>query len=156
LTDPAVVAIFAHLNSTVVLSRDYVQRGLYPAVDPLQSSSGFINPSMVGKRHFEVAQEVIRHFQKYQDLQRIVSIIGKEELSKQERTIFERVRKLQNFLTQPFFTGEMYIGIKGVFVSLEETVSGCEKILSGRLDAMPEDKFYMIGPIAQAESEAKK
>jgi F-type H+-transporting ATPase subunit beta len=156
LTDPAVVAIFAHLNSTVVLSRDYVQRGLYPAVDPLQSSSGFIDPNMVGKRHFEVAQEVIRHFQKYQDLQRIVSIIGKEELSKQERTIFERARKLQNFLTQPFFTGEMYIGIKGVFVTLEETIAGCEKILSGRLDALPEDKFYMIGNIAAVEGEAKK
>lgn len=151
LTDPAVVAIFAHLNSTIVLSRDYVQRGLYPAVDTLQSSSGFIDPNIIGRRHFDVAQEVIRHFQKYQDLQRIVSIIGKEELSKQERTIFERARKLQNFLTQPFFTGEMYIGIKGVYVALEETISGCEKILSGRMDGVPEDKFYMIGTIADVE-----
>jgi F-type H+-transporting ATPase subunit beta len=147
LTDPAVVAIFSHLNSTLVLSRDYVQRGLYPAVDPLQSSSGVIDPNIIGKRHFEVAQEMVRHFQKYQDLQRIVSIIGKEELSKQERTIFERARKLQNFLTQPFFTGELYTGIKGVYVSLEDAIMGCEKIMAGRFDTVGEDKFYMIGPL---------
>lgn len=152
LTDPAVVAIFSHLNSTLVLSRDYVQRGLYPAVDPLQSSSGFIDPHIVGKRHFEVAEQVIRHFQKYQDLQRIVSIIGKEELSKQERIIFERARKLQNFLSQPFFTGELYTGIKGTYVPLEETISGCEKIVSGRLDNVAEERFYMIGPMSQVET----
>ncbi len=147
LTDPAVVAIFSHLNSTVVLSRDYVQRGLYPAVDALQSSSGFIDPSVIGKRHFDITQEVIKHFQKYSDLQRIVSIIGKEELSKQERIIFERAIKLRNFLTQPFFTGEMYTGMKGVYVSLEQTIAGCEKIVSGRLDSISEDKLYMIGGI---------
>jgi len=152
LTDPAVVAIFAHLNSTVVLSRDHVQKGLYPAVDALQSSSGFIDPHTISRRHFDVAQEVIRHFQKYQDLQRIVSIIGKEELSKQERTIFERASKLQNFLTQPFFTGELYTGMKGVYVPLEETILGCEKIVSGRVDTIPDDKFYMIGPISQIEA----
>lgn len=145
LTDPAVVAIFSHLNSTVVLSRDYVQKGLYPAVDALQSGSSFIDPNIVGKRHFDTAIEVIRYFQKYQDLQRIVSIIGKEELSKQERTIFERALKLQNFLTQPFFTGELYTGIKGVYVPIEETILGCEKIISGRLDSASDDKFYMIG-----------
>lgn len=87
------------------------------------------------------------HFQKYRDLERIVSIIGKEELSKQERIIFERARKLQNFLTQPFFTGEAYTGRKGIYVPLEETLLGCEKIISGRVDGMPEDKFYMIGPL---------
>jgi F-type H+-transporting ATPase subunit beta len=154
LTDPAVVAIFAHLNSTLVLSRDNVQKGLYPAVDPLQSSSGFIDPAAIGKRHFDIAQEIIKHFQKFQDLQRIVAIIGKEELSKQERIIFERARKLQNFLTQPFFTGELYTGIKGVYVTLEESILGCEKIVSGRLDSMPEDKFYMKGSIAQIEQPA--
>jgi F-type H+-transporting ATPase subunit beta len=152
LTDPAVVAIFAHLNSTVVLSRDHVQKGLYPAVNALQSSSGFIDPHTISRKHFDVAQEVIKHFQKFQDLQRIVSIIGKEELSKQERTIFERAGKLQNFLTQPFFTGELYTGMKGVYVPLEETILGCEKIVSGRVDAIPEDKFYMIGPISQIET----
>ncbi|MDD5431535.1 MAG: F0F1 ATP synthase subunit beta [Candidatus Omnitrophica bacterium] len=153
LTDPAVVAIFSHLGSTVVLSRDYVQRGLYPAIDPLQSSSGFIDPAVVGKRHFELAQEIMRHFQKYQDLQRIVSIIGKEELSKNERIIFDRAGKLQNFLTQPFFTGELYTGQKGVYVTLEEAINGCEQIISGRVDTVPDDKFYMIGSIEDARKE---
>ena len=139
LTDPAVVAIFTHLDSIVVLSRDYIQRGLYPAVDPVQSSSGFIDPAIVGKRHFDVAQEVSRYFQRFQELQRIVSIIGKEELSKQERTIYERARKLQNFFTQPFFTAELYTGINGCYVPVEETIAACEKIVSGRQDALPED-----------------
>ncbi|MDD5246761.1 MAG: F0F1 ATP synthase subunit beta [Candidatus Omnitrophica bacterium] len=150
LTDPAVVAIFAHLGSVLVLSREYVQKGLYPAVEPLQTSSGFIDPHVVGKKHFEVAQEVIRHFQKHRDLERIVSIIGKEELSKQERIIFDRARKLQNFLTQPFFTGEAYTGMKGAYVSLEETIQGCDRIISGRVDSWAEDKFYMIGSLPQA------
>jgi len=147
LTDPAVVAIFSHLGSVLVLSREFVQRGIYPAVDPLQSSSGFIDPLIIGKKHFEVVQEVIKHFQKHRDLERIVSIIGKEELSKQERIIFERARKLQNFLTQPFFTGEVYTGMKGIYVPIEETISGCERIVSGRVDSWAEDKFYMIGPL---------
>jgi len=149
ITDPAVVAIFAHLGSVLVLSREYVQRGLYPAVDVLQSSSSFIDPHIVGKKHFDVAQDVIRHFQKYQDLQRIVSIIGKEELAKQERIIFERAIKLQNFLTQPFFTGEAYTGAKGIYVTLEQTIAGCEQIVSGRYDMVPEDKFYMIGALTE-------
>jgi F-type H+-transporting ATPase subunit beta len=149
LSDPAVVAIFAHLNSSLVLSRDYVQRGLYPAVDPLQSTSGYIDPAVVGRRHFNVVQEIYRHLQKYQDLQRIVSIIGKEELSKEEKIIFERARKLQNFLTQPFFTGELYSGIKGVYVHLKDTIDGCEKIISGRMDSIAEEKFYMIGSLEQ-------
>lgn len=149
LTDPAVVAIFSHLDSILVLSRDYIQRGLYPAIDPLLSTSGFMDPNVIGKRHFDIAQEVIRHFQKYQDLQRIVSIIGKEELSKQERTIFERTRKLQYFFTQPFFTAEMYTGNKGAYVPLESTIIGCEKIIKGEFDTVAEDKFYMIGQIDQ-------
>ena len=147
LTDPAVVAIFSHLDSVIVLSREYVQHGRYPAIDPLQSTSSFIDPNMVGKRHFGVAQQAIKHFQKRQDLERIVSIIGEEELSSQERVLYDRAIKLQNFLTQPFFTGESYIGKKGVYVSLEETLSGCERIINGRMDAVPEDKFYMIGAL---------
>ncbi|MFA6079669.1 MAG: F0F1 ATP synthase subunit beta [Candidatus Omnitrophota bacterium] len=147
LTDPAVVAIFAHLGSVLVLSREYVQRGIYPAVDVLQSSSGFIDPLIVGRKHFDVAQDVIRHFQKYQDLERIVAIIGKEELSKQDRTVFERARKLQNYLTQPFFAGEAYTGKKGVYVPVETSVSDCYKIMSGAADAVSEDKLYMIGSL---------
>ncbi len=155
LSDPAVVAIFAHLGSVLVLSREYVQRGLYPAVVVLQSYSGFIDPQIVGQKHFKVAQDVIRHFQKYRDLERIVAIIGKEELSKAEKTIFERARKLQNFLTQPFFTGEAYTGIKGMYVPLEEAVNGCEKIVSGELDTIPDDKFYMKGSLDTIEGIAK-
>ena len=156
LTDPAVVAIFSHLGSTVVLSRDYVQRAIYPAVDTLQSSSGFIDPTVVGRRHFDVVQEMMKHFQKYQDLQRIVSIIGKEELSKNERIIFDRAAKLQYFLTQPFFTAELYTGVKGVYVTLEESIAGCEQIISGRLDALPDEKFYMKGSIDQIKKENEK
>ncbi len=151
LTDPAVVTIFAHLNSATVLSRDHVQRGLYPAVDPLQTTSSFIDPLSVGRQHFEVVQKVMQYLQKYQDLMRIVSIIGKEELSREEKIIFERARKIQNFLTQPFFTGEIHSGIKGVFVPLQEAVQGCERIISGRMDSVPEEKFYMIGNIDHLE-----
>ncbi len=147
LTDPAVVAIFAHLNSIVVLSRAYVQKGLYPAIDPLQSSSGFLSPAIVGKRHFDIAEQTLRYFKQYEELERIVSIIGKEELSKHEKIIFDRARKLQNFLTQPFFTAELYTGRKGKYVGLEETLLGCERIISGRVDFIPEDKFYMIGSL---------
>lgn len=149
LTDPAVVAIFSHLDSIIVLSREYVQQGLYPAIDPLFSTSNFIDPNIVGKKHFEIVQEVLKYFQKYRDLQRIVSIIGKEELSREERIIFERTKKLQNFLTQPFFTAQDYTGKKGVYVSLEETIEGCSQIIAGRFDTVSEDKFYMIGAIPE-------
>lgn len=147
LTDPAVVTIFSHLDSILVLSRERVQRGLYPAIDPLLSTSAFIDPHILGVRHFEVAQAVFKYFQKYQDLQHIVSIIGKEELSKEERIIFERAERLQNFLTQPFFTAELYTGKKGVYATLEETISGCEQILSGKTDSVTPDKLYMIGAL---------
>ncbi|MDD5156171.1 MAG: F0F1 ATP synthase subunit beta [Candidatus Omnitrophica bacterium] len=149
LTDPAVVAIFSHLDSILVLSRSHVQRNLYPALDPLLSTSSFIDPTIIGRKHFTIAQDIIRHFQKYQDLQRIVSILGREELARQERIIFERAVKLQNFLTQPFFTAELYTGRAGIYVPLEQTITGCERIISGRLDAVAEDKFSYIGTIDQ-------
>ncbi|MDD5533728.1 MAG: hypothetical protein PHC52_13115 [Syntrophales bacterium] len=147
LTDPAVVSIFSHLDSVAVLSRLYVQRGLYPAISPLESSSGSLDPRVIGKRHFDTAQTVLRHFQKYDELQRIVAIVGKEELSKQERIIFDRAKKLQNFLTQPFFVAEVHTGHMGEYVTIDETLSGCEKIISGEMDAVAEDKFYMIGAV---------
>jgi F-type H+/Na+-transporting ATPase subunit beta len=147
LTDPAVVAIFAHLDSLIVLSRSLVQRGIYPAIDPLQSFSNSLNPSVVSRRHFEIAQEVLRHFRRYEELERIVSIIGKQELSMSERIIFERAHKLQNFLSQPFFTAELYTGKSGVFVSLEDTLSGCERIINGELDAVDDSRLYMIGSL---------
>ncbi|MCM8789974.1 MAG: F0F1 ATP synthase subunit beta [Candidatus Omnitrophica bacterium] len=147
LTDPAVVAIFAHLDSLIVLSRSLVQRGIYPAIDPLQSFSNSLNLATVSRRHFEVAQEVLRHFRRYEELERIVSIIGKQELSLGERIIFERAHKLQHFLSQPFFTAELYTGKPGVYVSLEETLSACERIINGELDSVDDSKLYLIGTL---------
>jgi len=147
LTDPAVVAIFTFLNSLMVLSRERVQMGLYPAIDPLQSSSSNLDPDVVGQRHYDVAQEAIRTFQKYEELRRIVMVIGIDELSKADRTIYERARKLQFFLTQPFAVAERYTGKKGEHVSITQALDGCERILAGKMDRKPEQEFYMIGPL---------
>jgi len=113
----------------------------------LQSSANSLTPSIVGRRHFDVAHEVLRHFRRYDELERIVSIIGKEELAPEEKIIFDRAKKLQNFLSQPFFTAEVYTGRPGAFVSLEDTISGCERIISGQMDKIDESKFYSIGKI---------
>lgn len=147
LTDPAVVTIFSHLDATMVLSRDYVQKGLYPAIDPVSSFSSFLAPRIVGERHFRIAQDAKRLFQKYEELQKLVVVIGEEELSKSERTLYGRAQKLQNFLTQPFFVAEEYTGKKGEFVTLEETLDGCERIISGRADGQNKEKLYMIGAL---------
>jgi len=149
LTDPAVVAIFSFLDSVTVLSRERVQMGLYPAIDPLLSSSSNLDVDIVGRRHFEVAQEVLRIFQRYEELRKIVLVVGIDELSYADRVIYERARKLQNFLTQPFFVGEAYTGRKGEFVKLDETLEGCEKIISGKLDSRPAEDFYLIGKILE-------
>ncbi|MCM8830826.1 MAG: F0F1 ATP synthase subunit beta [Candidatus Omnitrophica bacterium] len=147
LTDPAVVAIFSFLDSVLVLSRERIQLGLYPAIDPLLSSSANLDIDIVGRRHFLVAQEVIRIFQRYEELRRIVLVVGIDELSYSDRIIYERARKLQNFLTQPFFVGEAYTGRKGEYVTLEQTLEGCEKIISGKMDSRKEEEFYLIGAI---------
>ncbi len=145
MTDPAVVAIFTFLNSLMVLSREKVQMGLYPAIDPLQSSSSNLDSDIVGQRHYEISQEVIHHFQKYEELRRIVLVIGIDELSKADRTLYERARKIQNFLTQPFAVAERYTGKKGDHVAIRETLDGCERIISGKMDKRREEEFYMIG-----------
>ena len=147
LTDPAVVALFSFLDSVMVLSRERVQLGLYPAIDPLLSSSANLDVDIVGKRHFETAQEVIKAFNRYEELRRIVLVIGIDELSTADRMIYERARKLQNFLTQPFFVAEAYTGKKGEYVNTEQTIQGCEKILSGKFDKRPEEEFYLIGAL---------
>jgi F-type H+-transporting ATPase subunit beta len=149
LTDPAVVAIFAHMDSLLVLSRTLVQKGIYPAIDPLQSFANSMNPSVVGRRHFEIANEVLRHFRRHEELERMVAIIGKEELSPSERTIFERARKLQNFLSQPFFTAQTYTGKEGAYIQLEDTLGGCERIMKGEFDKTDDSKLYMIGAIKE-------
>ncbi|MFH1782622.1 MAG: F0F1 ATP synthase subunit beta [Candidatus Omnitrophota bacterium] len=147
LSDPAVVALFGFLDSMMVLSRERVQLGLYPAIDPILSSSANLDIDIVGERHFNISQEVIKIFQRYEELRRIVLVIGIDELSSADRTIYERARKLQNFLTQPFFVAESYSGKKGVYVTTLETLDGCEKIISGKVDQVPEGKFYLIGKL---------
>jgi F-type H+-transporting ATPase subunit beta len=147
LTDPAVVAIFSFLDSVLVLSRERIQLGLYPAIDPLLSSSSNLDIDIVGIRHFDVAQGVIRIFQRYEELRRIVLVVGIDELSSSDRVIYERARKLQNFLTQPFSVAEAYTGKKGVYVTIEQTLEGCEKILSGKMDQVSESEFYLIGAL---------
>jgi len=145
MTDPAVVAIFSYLDGSVVLSRDLVQKGMYPAIDPLQSSCTNLDSSVVGKRHYEVAQKVIQHFNKYNGLKRIVAVIGVEELNKEDRMIYGRAQKILNFMTQPFTVSEVFTGKKGAFCSIEESVGGCEAILSGVYDKVKASDFYMIG-----------
>jgi F-type H+-transporting ATPase subunit beta len=145
MTDPAVVAIFSTLDGNIVLSRDLVQRGMYPAIDPLQSSCANLDPMVVGKRHFNIAQEVIQHFNKHNALKRIVAVIGIEELSKTDQLIYKRAEKLYNFMTQPFAVSEVFTGKKGEYVVLEDNIDGCERILAGEYDPLEAPDFYMIG-----------
>lgn len=149
LTDPAVVAIFAHLDSIMVLSRSLVQKGIYPSIDPLLSSTNSLTPAIVGRKHFDIAQEVLRHFRRYEELERIVSIIGKEELSVGEKIIFNRAQKLQNFLSQAFFIAQSYLGKEGAYVNLAETIRGCEKIINGDLDKVDPSELYLIGALKE-------
>jgi len=145
LTDPAVVTIFSFLDSIMVLSRQRIQLGLYPAIDPLLSSSANLDSDVVGVRHYRISQDVLRILQRYEELRRIVMVIGIDELSAADRIIYERARKIQNFLTQPFFVAEAYTGKHGEFVTIEQTLEGCEKIISGHFDRKAEGDFYMIG-----------
>ncbi len=151
LTDPAVVTIFTYLDSIMVLSREKIQLGLYPAIDPITSSSNTLDPEIVGGEHFEITQECLKIFAKYEELRRIVAVIGIEELSKTDRVLYDRARKLQNFLTQPFFVAEIYTGRPGKYVPIHDTLDTCGKIISGRLDSVPEEKFYMIGKYERPE-----
>lgn len=146
-TDPAVVTIFSYLDAVMVLSRERTQLGLYPAIDPLASSCSNLDPAIVGQRHFDLAQEVLRVFTKYEELRRIVAVIGIDELTKADRTLYERARKMQNFLTQPMFVAESYTGKKGEFVRVRDMLDSVEKIVDGRMDDRPEEEFYLIGAI---------
>ncbi len=146
-TDPAVVAIFSYLDAVMVLSRERTQLGLYPGVDPLASSCSNLNADIVGQRHFDISQEALRIFTKYEELKRIVAVIGIDELSKADRTLYERARRIQNFLTQPMFVAEAFTGRNGEFVPINDTLDSMEKILDGRMDDKSEQDFYMIGKI---------
>ncbi len=147
LTDPAPATTFTHLDSTVVLSRALAELGIYPAVDPLDSTSTVLNAAVVGEQHYQVAREVQRVLQRYKDLQDIIAILGMEELSAEDKLTVARARKIQKFLSQPFFVAEVFTGSPGKYVSREETVRGFKEILEGKHDAVPEDAFYMKGSI---------
>lgn len=150
-TDPAPVTTFAHLDSTIVLERSIAEQGLYPAVDPLQSSSRALDPNVVGAEHYEVAQRVKKVLQRYKELQDIIAILGMEELSDEDKLTVTRARKIQRFMSQPFFVGEAFTGRVGKYVSLAETVKGFKKILDGELDSVNEQSFYMQGTINEVK-----
>lgn len=149
LTDPAPATTFAHLDGTVVLSRQLASLGIYPAIDPLESSSSALTPTIVGDEHYRVANEVKRVLQRYKDLQDIIAILGIEELSDEDKLVVSRARKLQRFLSQPFFVGEPFTGVAGQYVPREETVRGFREIFEGKHDEKPENAFYMKGTIDQ-------
>ncbi len=155
-TDPAPATTFAHLDSTISLERALVEQGLYPAVDPLVSNSKILTPATVGKEHFDVARGVQKVLQRYKDLQDIIAILGIDELSDEDKVTVSRARKIQRFLTQPFFVAEQFTSIKGQYVPISETVRGFKEILEGKHDALPEQAFYMVGTIDQAVEQAKK
>jgi F-type H+-transporting ATPase subunit beta len=148
-TDPAPVTIFSHLDSTISLERSLAEQALYPAVDPLTSSSRVLDVNVVGAEHYNVAQGVQKVLQRYKDLQDIIAILGVDELSDEDKLVVSRARKVQRFLTQPMFVGEAFTGRKGVFVRIKDTVAGFAKILAGEADEIPEDYFYMKGTIEQ-------
>ena len=156
LTDPAPATTFAHLDGTVVLSRQIAELGIYPAVDPLDSNSRILDPNYLGEEHYLVARQVQQTLQKYKDLQDIIAILGMEELSEEDKLTVARARKIQRFLSQPFFVAETFTGTPGAFVKVEETVRGFKEILEGKHDDLPEQAFYMVGGIEEAVAKAEK
>lgn len=149
ITDPAPATTFSHLDSTIVLSRALTEIGIYPAVDPLASFSSALDPKIVGQEHYQTAREVQRTLQKYKDLQDIIAILGIEELSEDDRKVVARARRIQRFLSQPFFVAENFTGAKGKFVKLSDTINGFKKILEGQYDNVPEESFYLKGGIEE-------
>jgi F-type H+-transporting ATPase subunit beta len=156
LTDPAPATSFAHLDATTVLSRQIAELGIYPAVDPLDSTSRMLDPRVVGEEHYEVARNVQRILQTYKSLQDIIAILGMDELSEEDKITVARARKIQRFFSQPFHVAEVFTGTPGVFVSLEDTIKGFKDLVAGKYDDMPESAFYMVGTMEQAVEKAKK
>jgi len=156
LTDPSPATTFAHLDSTVVLSRDIAAKGIYPAVDPLDSTSRQLDPLIIGQQHYEVARGVQSVLQRYKELKDIIAILGMDELSEEDKTTVSRARKIERFLSQPFHVAEVFTGSPGIYVSLKDTIAGFQGILGGDFDHLPEQAFYMLGSIEQAVEKASK
>src|SRR5690606_24427011 len=152
LTDPAPATTFAHLDATTVLSREIASLGIYPAVDPLDSTSTMLDPGIIGERHYRVARGVQETLQRYKDLQDIIAILGMDELSEDDRKTVDRARKIQRFLSQPFFVAQQFTGLEGKYVTLEESIAGFEEILSGAVDEIPEQDFYLKGSLEDVKA----
>ncbi len=156
LTDPAPATVFAHLDATTVLNRSIAEKGIYPAVDPLDSTSRMLDPQIIGNEHYDIARGVQQVLQKYKDLQDIIAILGMDELSEEDKQVVERARKIEKYLSQPFFVAEIFTGSPGKYVTLEDTLAGFKGILAGDYDHMPENAFYMVGDIQEAIEKAEK
>ena len=156
LTDPAPATSFAHLDATTVLSRQIAELGIYPAVDPLDSTSRILDPRVIGEEHYLVARSVQEVLQRYRSLQDIIAILGMDELSEEDKLVVARARKIQRFLSQPFHVAEVFTGVPGVFVELDDTIKGFKAIVDGEYDDLPEQAFYMVSNIAAAIEKAKK
>jgi F-type H+-transporting ATPase subunit beta len=156
LTDPAPAAAFSHLDATTVLSRQIAELGIYPAVDPLDSTSRILEPSVIGEEHYQVAKQVKQILQTYKDLQDIINILGVDELSEEDKIIVRRARRIQRFLSQPFHVAEQFTGIKGKYVKLEDTIRSFKEILEGKHDDLPEQAFMYVGTIEEAVEKAKR
>ena len=156
LTDPAPATAFAHLDATTVLSRQIAELGIYPAVDPLDSTSRILDPQVIGEEHYAVARSVQYVLQKYKDLQDIIAILGMDELSEEDKLVVARARKIQRFLSQPFHVAEAFTGSPGKYVELKDTIKGFQEIVAGKHDSMPEQAFYMVGSIEEAIEKAAK
>jgi F-type H+-transporting ATPase subunit beta len=155
-SDPAPVATFTHLDATIALERSIVEKGIYPAVDPLGSTSRILDPNIVGEEHYRTAREVQRILQRYKDLQDIIAILGIDELSEDDKLVVARARKIERFFSQPFYVAERFTGIDGRYVSLKETVRGFREILDGKCDDLPEQAFMMAGTIEDVREKADK
>jgi F-type H+-transporting ATPase subunit beta len=155
LTDPSPATTFAHLDATLVLSRQVAELGIYPAVDPLDSTSRILDPQVVGDEHYNVARAVQGTLQKYKELRDIIAILGMDELSPEDKLAVSRARKIQRFLSQPFFVAEVFTGAPGKYVTLKETIAGFKAIVEGEYDHLPEQAFYMVGGIEEAVEKAK-
>ncbi|MDL0082155.1 F0F1 ATP synthase subunit beta [Helicobacter sp. XJK30-2] len=156
LTDPAPASVFSHLDATTVLNRKIAEKGIYPAVDPLDSTSRILDPQIVGEEHYKIATGIQQILQKYKDLQDIIAILGMDELSEEDKKVVERARKIEKFLSQPFFVAEVFTGSPGKYVTLEETLDGFKGILEGKYDHIPENAFYMVGSIQEVIEKAEK